>query len=75
VAGILTYCWQRFLWLGWTGRAVTIIVALYAVGWVFGKVGAVGTAHQFGSAGAAVLAALVTALICRGLWRRAGSQR
>jgi membrane protein DedA with SNARE-associated domain len=72
---MFAYLWQRFILLGWIGKAATVIVLLYAVGWVFGKLGAVGVAHQFGLAGAAVLAVLVTALICRGLWRRAGSQR
>jgi fucose permease len=71
---IFAYLWQRFLWLGWIGKAVTIIILLYGFGWIVGSLGAREMSHQLGYAGAVVLALLVTALICRALWRRAGRQ-
>lgn len=67
---MLIYLWQRFLMLGWIGKAVTVIVLLYGVGWVFGGLGMEATAREFGSAGAVVLAVLLTALVIRTIWRR-----
>lgn len=66
---VLAYLSQRFFSLGWIGKAMTIIVVLYAVGWVVGSLGADGMARQLGSAGAVVIAMLVTALIIRLIWR------
>jgi hypothetical protein len=65
----VSYLWQRFLLLGWIGKAVSIIVVLYGIGWIVGSLGARSMAVQLGSAGAAVLAVLATALIIRALWR------
>lgn len=60
--------WQRFLLLGWIGKTVTIIVLLYGLGWIVGNLGADSLARQLGSAGAFVLAVLLTALFIRLIW-------
>jgi hypothetical protein len=73
---VLLYLWQRFLWLGWIGKTVTVIVALYGIGWVVGSLGADSLSREFGSAGAAVIAVLATALIIRLIWQsKAGRPR
>lgn len=69
-AVLFGYFWQRFLMLTWVGKTVTIIVLLYGIGWLFGAVGMEAAAQEFGSAGAAVLAILLTALVIRLIWRR-----
>jgi hypothetical protein len=66
---MLSYLWQRFLWLGWIGKAVTVILLLYGIAWIVGGLGAEGMATQLGSAAAAVVAILATALIIRLIWR------
>jgi predicted MFS family arabinose efflux permease len=65
---MFAYLWQRFLWLGWIGKAVTVILLLYGVAWIVGGLGAEGMAQQLGSAAAIVVAVLATALIIRHLW-------
>lgn len=73
---MIAYLWQRFLWLGWIGKTVTVIFLLYGVAWVVGGLGAEGMAQQLGSAAAVVVAVLATALIIRLIWRNhAGSPR
>jgi membrane protein DedA with SNARE-associated domain len=70
VASAFAYLWQRFLWLGWIGKLVVVVVLLYGVGWLFGAIGMEEAACEFGSAGAVVLALLLTALVIRLIWRR-----
>jgi hypothetical protein len=36
---VLSVLWQRFLMYGWIGRMVSIVVVLYASGWVLGNLG------------------------------------
>lgn len=67
---MLDYLWQRFLLLGWIGKAVTVVVLLYGIGWAFGSIGMEATAREFGSAGAVVLSVLLTALVIRTIWHR-----
>lgn len=67
---VFAYFWQRFLWLGWIGKAVTIILVLYGLGWAVGGLGWESASHEIGSAGAAALAVLATALIIRLIWQR-----
>ena len=61
--------WQRFLLLGWIGRAAAVIVTLYGTGWIIGNLGLRGMARQLGSAAIFVLSLLLTALFIRGVWR------
>jgi hypothetical protein len=63
------FLWQRFLLLGWIGRVVAVIVALYATGWIVGQLGMRGMGRQLGSAALFVLSLLLTALIIRWVWR------
>lgn len=66
---MLTYLWQRFLFLGWIGKFVAVAVLLYGLGWIFGTLGAHAAARQLGSAGLYVLAFPLAALAIRQLWR------
>jgi hypothetical protein len=65
---MLVYLWQRFLFLGWIGKLIVVAVLLYAVGWVFGTLGAHHVARQLGSAGLFVLAFPLTWLFIRMVW-------
>jgi amino acid permease len=65
------YLWQRFLLLGWIGRLAAILVALYGIGWVFGKLGADSIAEQFGTMAKYVLSFLLVALLFVLIWRLA----
>ena len=67
---VLTYLWQRFLWLGWIGKAITVIVVLFGTGWALGNLGADSTARSLGAAGITVLSVLLAGLFIRLLWQR-----
>lgn len=63
------YFWQRFLLLGWIGRAVAIIVTLYGAGWIIGSLGIHDLARQLGSAAIFALSVLLATLFIRWVWR------
>jgi membrane protein DedA with SNARE-associated domain len=67
--------WQRFLFLGWIGRVVTVVVVLYAIGWAFGNFGFDGIARQLSEAAILILSVLLTALFIRLLWRDLPTRR
>jgi len=66
---MLGVLWQRFLWLGWIGKTVTVIAALYGFGWILGNLGLDSAARSLGSTAIYIGSFLLTALVIRGLWR------
>jgi len=70
---MLLYIWQRFLWLGWIGKTVAVIVVLGGVSWIFGKLGRHDVARNFGSIALHILGVLLALLLIRLIWRDATS--
>lgn len=68
---MLTYLWQRFLWLGWIGKLFAVAIALYSTGWVVGTLGLNEMARELGVIALYIAAFPITAIIIRGIWRHA----
>lgn len=66
---MLAYLWRRFLLLGWVGKALTIAVALYLLGWIVGSLGQHSLAHQLGGIALILFAILLAAFFIRVAWR------
>lgn len=66
---MVSVLWRRFLMYGWIGRMASIVVVLYASGWVLGKLGMDTAARQLSSAALFVLALLLTWWVIRWVWR------
>lgn len=58
----------RFWWLSLTGKAVVVIVVVYAAGWCAGTLGFHDLARQLGTVALYVLGLLLTAAVIRWLW-------
>ena len=58
-----------FLSLSWVGRVIAVAVAIYALGYVAGVLGADGIAEPLGRAGVFILAVLATAWVIRSILR------
>ena len=70
---MLLSIWQRFLWLGWIGKTIVIIVVLSGISWIFGRLGGHDIARSFGSVALYILGALLALLFIRLIWRDATS--
>lgn len=66
---LLSYIWQRFLFLGWVGKGVAIFLILYVTAWALDNLGIDAAAHQFKEKALFILGALFIALFFRMIWR------